>query len=155
MAKKIVLVRHGQAEPARPMTGDAGRKLTLGGRQMLERAYPEAFSQFGADGAPVEIWTSSSARTRQTAAVIAGVLGISEDDIFLSGPLTKRDARRTTEELLACGHTVIAVGHHPSIDDVASELTGRMRTMARGEALCLDARGGRRRMRVLWDCTPR
>jgi phosphohistidine phosphatase len=155
MTKRIVLVRHGQAEPARPMTGDAGRRLTPRGRQMLERAYPEAFAQLAADGDPIEIWASSSARTRQTAGMVASALGISEDDVFLSASLTRQDASRVAEELLACEHTVVAVGHEPSIGAVASELSGRMRILARGEALCLDASGGRRPMDVLWDCVPR
>lgn len=158
LADRVVLVRHGMAELISATGTDDGRCLTGRGRAALIKGYPQFFPSLmeGDDVPSVKVMASSAVRTRQTAEVICDVLGLPSDGIEISRALTAQDDAAIEDEIRQEEGTVVAVGHSPSMDEVASRMSGRMRTMLRGEALCLDMAGGRNgRGTVLWDCRPR
>lgn len=155
MPKKVILVRHGQAEDRSSLVPDGQRRLTTEGLEAIERAYSAYFCDVAGQGEEVTVLASAALRTMQTARVVCRVLGVDEDDIVNLGALTNQNAEWVINDIFSRDGVVVAVGHSPSIDEVASELSGRLRMMACGEALCLDAEGRYRRMPVLWDCTPR
>lgn len=153
MPEKIVFVRHGIAEVRSATGSDHDRKLLAQGVELLEKAYPEYFPQLLDDGLPITVLASEAVRTQQTAQIICDVLGVPYDSIVNSRALTAQNRTAIRDEVRQAEGIVVAVGHHPSVDDVMSEMSGRMRTMLRGEAVCLDTSG--RRAKVVWDCKPR
>ena len=156
MADKVVLVRHGIAEDRFGLVPDSKRQLTGWGREILEREYPKVFPSL-TEGYAVEsivVLASATERTVQTAEVICDILGKPRESIRQSMALTRQDIDTISDEIRETDGTVIAVGHSPSIDEVASRMSGRMRLMLRGEALCIDMTGGGRAT-VMWDMCPR
>lgn len=160
MATKVVLVRHGIAEARTSVFDDFSRKLTRRGEEALEEYYrmPEFFPSLASDGegdGTIEVMASPATRTMQTAKVICSVLGMPEDSIVCLDTLWNQDVSGIEEAIHSAKGTVVVVGHSPSMDDVASYFSGRLRMMMRGEALCigLGIRGSRGT--VLWDCRPR
>lgn len=158
MPGKVVLVRHGQAQ-ARGAVPDHARELTATGRALLRKAYPEPFGTLLTDGASaddVSVWASAATRAEQTAEVICDVVGIRHGRMSKLGMLTTQDedaildaVRRDNSKVL------VVVGHSPSLDSVASALSGRLRILTQGEALCLDMTAGRGNgSPVMWDCRP-
>lgn len=158
MADKVILVRHGIAEMRTSIVSDDQRKLTARGKELLLEHYPTVFPSLleGASADSISIMASSAVRTMQTAEIICDVLGVPRSRIFKSHALTVQDEYRAEDEIRAMEGTVIAVGHSPSLDELASRMSGRMRMMMRGEALCLDMTKNRGRTgTVEWDCRPR
>lgn len=155
MPKTIVLVRHGKAESRSILVPDFERKLTAKGRMLLERTYPELFADIARGQDPITVLSSGAVRTIETAEVVCEALGVSADDIVVLNDLTNQDEEGIIGELRKRDGVVVAVGHSPSIDEVASILTGRMRSMLKGEALALDAMSSPTRMPVLFDCVAR
>jgi phosphohistidine phosphatase SixA len=155
MPEMIVLVRHGKAEPRSVLVRDQARKLTAKGREVLEKNYPAVFADIAEAAGPVTVLSSAATRTMQTAEVVCEALGIPTDEIVELNELTGQDEEGIIRELRDHEGVVIAVGHSPSIDEVASRLTGRMRSMLKGEALGLDATTSPTRMSVLFDCVPK
>ena len=146
MADTVVLVRHGKAESGGTLLPDTARRLTEKGAALLRSWYPDAFEQLldgehGAEG--ISIWASPAVRTMETAAIVCEVLDIPVSSIERADELYYQD----TDAILGaiCNDTsriLIVVGHNPSIEEAASELTGRVREMAKGDT-------------VLWDVRPR
>ena len=160
MADTVVLVRHGKAESGGTLLPDSARRLTEKGAALLRSWYPDAFEQLldgehGAEG--ISIWASPAVRTMETAAIVCEVLDIPVSSIERADELYYQD----TDAILGaiCNDTssiLIVVGQNPSSEEAASELTGRVREMAKGEALCLDmAVRSDGKPTVLWDVRPR
>ena len=160
MADTVVLVRHGKAESGGRLLPDAARKLTEKGKKLLREAYPSAFEQLldeehGSEG--ISIWASPADRTMETAAIICEALGIPENAIERADELYSQNTAAILNAILAdTSRILIVVGHIPSMEDVASSLTGRLLDMAKGEALCLDMASRRDGAApILWDVVPR
>jgi phosphohistidine phosphatase len=114
---QLVIVRHGEAAPGipdelRPLT-PAGRKQvhSLGLRLRRQGLTPDA------------VVSSPLLRARETAAELAGLLGLAEpeiDDRLAPGaaPSTIQDVARGR------GDTVVVVGHQPDCGRAAAAITG-------------------------------
>lgn len=157
MLSKVILIRHGIAQSIWVAGSDDARELTHAGRESLLAAYPEFLADGSIDPSDVTILASRATRTRQTAGIVAQILGVPEDSVVIASSLSHNASPQPIlQDILACDSgTVIAVGHNPSIEDAASCLQGRMRGMSCGEAVCYDVTGRRDRASVLWDCRPR
>jgi phosphohistidine phosphatase len=118
---ELYIVRHGEAGQALRMRGpaDAARELTRDGRKETARA-AKALRVLGC--APERIGTSPLARARQTAEILADVLGTKrlEDCEFLS-PASDADALiRWLKGIRA--DSVMIVGHMPDLAELAAAL---------------------------------
>lgn len=132
MLKRLVLVRHGDAEFYGPEETDASRRLTKKGKKALKRAYPQVFSALkGRDD--LSIWVSPAVRAMETAEVVGDVLGIDPDEFDCHVSLYEQDDEEFMAELEAEGDgTVIAVGHIPFMHRVLWELTGEDEPFSKG-----------------------
>ena len=137
MLKRLVLVRHGEAEFMGPEGTDESRRLTPQGKEELEKAYPATFEPLkGLDD--VTIWVSSAIRAQQTALVIAELLGIEPEDFDLHLSLYTQDDDEFLAELEAEGQgTVIAVGHVPFTQRMLFKLTGEDLPFTKGSVASL------------------
>lgn len=160
MADKVVIVRHGPAEMVGPDGTDMGRRLTPAGRETVLRAYAELFpSLLDDEGLPtgISVVAGPAARTVGTAEAICDVLGIPHDAVSTANEIWNQDPDAIEDIVRGDGSRVlVVVGHSPSIDVVAGELSGRMQMMVRGQAICIDmsARIGSKG-RIAWVCRPR
>lgn len=120
---RLVLLRHGAAEPAGPATDhrDEPRTLTERGAEEVRRVA----RGLGALGvSPDVLLTSPLARCRQTAGIVAEVLGLTarEDRRIAPG----MDLDLLADLLLEQGEaeTVLVCGHQPDLSQVIADLTG-------------------------------
>jgi phosphohistidine phosphatase len=128
----LYLVRHGEAvaeeiDPARP--------LTEKGRAEVEATAKE----LKAEGARIdEIWHSTKLRAKQTAEIIARVLGVSKviekDGLKPSDPVAP-----IAEPLRQSGKTILIAGHLPFLPKLASLL----KTGAEEKGVSMEAEGWR------------
>lgn len=154
MCKKLVLVRHGDAE-ARGPQGDISRRLTKDGLTRLKAAYPAAFAQIKGEDDLV-LWSSPATRALETAGVVADSLGLSRDDIEEHQCLYEQDSLAFRDELdEATANTVVAVGHVPFMARMASALTGEEQSFPKGTVLALDVSNVESEpAKVLWSVVP-
>jgi phosphohistidine phosphatase len=128
--RQLILLRHAEAEPARPGAGDIDRALTDRGRlEALTAAEVIATVQLHID----EVLASPALRTRETADLVAGRLNLAAPvnqvaALYLGAPnallLALQNCRPTTQ-------TLLMIGHNPGI----SELAHRLARAAQGVAL--------------------
>jgi phosphohistidine phosphatase len=140
----LYFMRHAEAEDTPPGRTDADRRLTDKG---LRRAH-EAGLALQALGVQLDlILTSPLVRARQTAEVMAEVLGVS---LAADSALADHVSLRSLQDLLE-GHDlpdrVMLVGHEPDFSAVVGELIGGAAVeMKKGAIAALDcrtiARGG-------------
>lgn len=120
---RLSLVRHAQAENARPQQGDWDRELEPRGRReaiemgrrLVQRGTP-----------PQRILASPAARTLQTARLLAGELGLDERLIQPQEGLYLASARRIldiTRTIGAEARHLMIVGHNPGISEFACQLS--------------------------------
>lgn len=137
MLKKLVLVRHGDAEFFGPEGTDESRRLTRWGLRALERAYPQTFAALKQEP-KLSIWVSPAVRTAQTAEVIGRVVGIDSDEFDEHLSLYEQDDEEFLAELYAEGDgCVVAVGHVPFMYRFLGELTGEDMPFDKGSAACI------------------
>ena len=109
------VMRHAKAEPAREGLRDEERRLTEEGRRQVEalaRVLPWR---------PRVIVHSPLARARETAEILAGLLGVGE---VVESELLRPD-RMSVEALRSlAGDGVLLVGHAPSVEEALSGLLG-------------------------------
>lgn len=142
MVKTLVLVRHGNPEPTSETGQDIDRPLTPSGRLALEAVYPNTFSLLG-DISDIELWSSPAVRALETASVVAKAVGIS--DIEVHDSLYEQDIRKFLDELCeAEATTVIAVGHVPFVDQLASRIAGPCPAFGKGAVGAFDLPDGPR-----------
>lgn len=122
MAKLVVIVRHGKAQTRSVDVVDEYRELTDAGVRSLRAWLPRLARAFADEGiasaGDVELWTSPSVRTRQTAELVAealereaGMKGLEALDV---PSLWSQDIEAFVGDLRACpAKAVIAVGHNP------------------------------------------
>lgn len=119
----VLLMRHGEAvDDGPPSLGDDGRWLTGKGRVQTRAVATELAVKAG----PLAMWTSPLVRAVQTAEIVAGVCGLT-DQVRVQEALSTRGSPR--EVLRAIGqHTgpapLILVGHEPGLSLLAQELLG-------------------------------
>lgn len=143
MIRKLVLVRHGDAVNRRLGETDAQRKLSSHGLKALQKAYPAVFAKLADDVDDMHIWSSEAVRAQQTAEVVCDALGISYEDIEYHQSLYAQDGDFFFGELNAADGVVVAVGHIPFMEEVASDLAHRMMTFHKGSVGCFDIPDGR------------
>ena len=117
---RLVIARHGKAEPDSPTGRDADRRLTLRGelqaqwlgRHLLESGYSDAV-----------VLTSQAERARRTAEILCEVLGI--EPLTAPGLMLGRSAGEALHVLESYREhpSVVLVGHNPTVSELASILT--------------------------------
>ncbi|MBR3234820.1 MAG: histidine phosphatase family protein [Atopobiaceae bacterium] len=138
MIRKLVLIRHGDAENRRLGESDAQRKLTKRGLAALQKAYPTMLASLAEDTDDLQVWSSEAVRARQTAEVACDALGIPHEDIDFHQSLYAQDYDRFYDELLCAEGVIVAVGHIPFMEEVASDLAHRMMSFPKGSVACFD-----------------
>ena len=118
--KRIVFIRHSNAEEEQRSSSDFDRKLTKEG---IKKATEVASKIKTFQIYPEVIISSSAARAKQTACIFASVYGIKEDAIFYSRSIYSYfDADILLNQLSripASAETVFVFGHNPTISKVA------------------------------------
>lgn len=141
MIRKLVLIRHGDAEFRRAGETDAQRKLTKQGLKALQQAYPAMLAPL-AQERDVQVWSSEADRARQTAEVACDALGVPRKDIEFHLSLYAQDWDLFYGELYAADGVVVAVGHIPFMEEVASDLAHHMIGFPKGSIACFDVPDG-------------
>jgi len=132
MVELLVLVRHGAAEVCPEDSGDVSRGLTMAGRRSLKAMMPHVRSLIDADG-DVVIWSSPAVSARQTATIVAHMLGIKPVEIRQS--LYSQDVGAFFHELSSAeARVVVAVGHNPFVEQAARCLDGNAPRFDEGAA---------------------
>ncbi len=115
----LILMRHAKAEDSSAGLADEERKLTAKGRKKAH-AVAKGLSGFVRGARQLEIWASPAVRSRQTADILAEVLGgaVTEHPAIYSGSL---------EELIAqwrdlAADVILIVGHEPHLGIWAQQL---------------------------------
>lgn len=152
---RVYFLRHGKADRSQWDGDDDARPLTAAGEEEMRR---EAKQLRAMDLALDVIVTSPLTRARQTAAIVAGELGLAgrlvEDDRLAPG----FDLRRLEQVLAAHGPAgaVMVVGHEPDFSETIAELIGggdvvmKKGGLARVDATAPAASGGQ----LVWLLTP-
>jgi phosphohistidine phosphatase len=116
--KRLLLLRHANAEPASAGTEDIDRHLSRRGRgEALDAADRIARADLRCDA----LLVSPAVRTRETATIVAAELDLSlqltiEPDLYPGDPATLlRPLARCPAEFA----TVMIVGHNPGISELA------------------------------------
>ena len=151
MIRKLVLIRHGDAENRRLGETDAERHLTKRGLKALQEAYPAFLAPLKDDLDDLQVWASEAVRARQTAEVACDALGIPHDAIEFHQSLYTQDYDFFYGELEAADGVIVAVGHIPFMEEVASDLAHRMMSFGKGSVACFDVPEGRlSKAQLLW-----
>ena len=133
--KKLYLLRHADAAPARAGQQDSERPLTGHGREQAAEAAAEARSK---EYFPDAILTSPYARARETARIFAGLYGMSgkviEEPLLACG-CSPQDIRKILLHYKACG-SILCVGHEPDFGVIAAALLGQDRPRPFQKAEC-------------------
>jgi CHAD domain-containing protein/phosphohistidine phosphatase SixA len=138
MSKMLVVMRHGKAQSRDAGIPDEERTLTAPGRRALQSRLKEMLKLCDIEkGAQVEVWSSATGRTWETAELLMDALR--KRGVPLSSPVKGQDALRTedSEALLAQvaksdADVIFAVGHNPATQDMVRLLTGDVLTFAPG-----------------------
>lgn len=138
MIRKLVLIRHGDADSRRLGETDAQRQLTPRGRKALQDAYPQMLAPLAGELDELQVWSSDALRARQTAEVVCDALGISREAIELHRSLYEQDDDLFYAELGAAEGVVVAVGHIPFMEDVATDLARTPLAFPKGSVACFD-----------------
>ncbi len=123
--KHLVLIRHAHAKPPQPGQCDFDRPLSRRGEREA-RAAGKAVRDTG-NPQPGTILCSSSARTQETARIIAMENGLPESAIRGEHRLylgTCEDLAHAIATLPDSDDSAVLVGHNPSISDMARLYAG-------------------------------
>ena len=134
----LYLIRHAHALTE---LEDPGRPLSEKGRGQVKRLVkflrsPIAF-------APVEIWHSPLARSRQTARLLAPVLAPTAKVVEIAGLEPENNPRTLAARLKPVRHDLAIVGHEPHLSLLAALLvtgtaTPEIFKLRKASVLCLD-----------------
>src|ERR1700742_3999102 len=119
----LYLCRHGVAEELRGRMKDKDRKLTKEGRRKCRKA-AEGFVQLVGKKGVAQILASPLVRARETAEILAEVLGIKEIEL-LEALAPPGDLKRVVKEARRAGgveRSVVVVGHEPLLGEWVGEL---------------------------------
>lgn len=146
----LTLVRHGDANASNHSLGDAGRHLSLRGREQA-RATGRALALQGARLS--HVWTSPLVRAVQTTELMLGALafeGVVEprDDLY---PDSSTASLLEALRVLDARADVLVVGHMPYMAALASALLGmHVGGFATGGALRLEIGSPSQRATPVW-----
>jgi phosphohistidine phosphatase len=119
--KRIIFVRHGQAEEGAAGISDFERSLTHKGKE-VSRLMAMKLREKVKD--PGVLITSPAFRAFETAIIFAGINGIPADKVILQSKLYLNvDARSLMEMVMLAGEdidTVTFFGHNPTFTDLAN-----------------------------------
>ncbi len=127
----LFLIRHGEAEHARPSMPDMARELTARGFADIRRQ-ARALSE-GPDEV-VLIYHSAYTRAVQTAAVFHEILGAPTKE--LPGLEPSGNAEAILESLIVDEHSLLLVSHLPLVGEIAFRLTGKPIPFRPGTCAC-------------------
>lgn len=130
-------MRHGKAEPRSDAKPDFERELTSVGRKKIKQAARGlACSLY--KGRDVQIWTSPTARTMQTAELLQPSFGrkckLHVCDAILEGKLAELQAECQKLHNL---DVLIIVGHEPTMSDWTEKLSGAALLFRPGSAVSI------------------
>jgi phosphohistidine phosphatase len=135
-ATQLYLLRH--ADAGNPMSwhaSDSARPLSPRGNEQAARL-GDLLARTGFR--PDAILTSPRLRAEQTAAIVAGALGLKTRVVEeLGGPLELDGVERILATTGSPG-SVVLVGHDPDFSDIASDLTGTDIAMKKGALVRID-----------------
>lgn len=135
MVKTLVLVRHGDPEATSASGTDLDRRLTASGARSLKTAYPRTFALLGED-VEAAVWSSPAIRALETAQIVADA--IDAEDIEVHDSLYAQDVSAFLAELSEAEEpVVIAVGHAPFVDQLATRLLGGSPGFGKGAAAAI------------------
>lgn len=142
MAKKeLLLFRHAQAGAGSPTGRDFDRILTEFGRSQPE---PAGLAIVSAGFSPQLVLCSSSARTRETLALLQLSELCANAEIQFSDALYECTTRQVLMELASVDESierVLLLGHNPSLSDLATALTHKSVGLSPGEHAWLSFEG--------------
>lgn len=132
---RIILIRHGQAEPLKSGETDDQRQLTPQGEQELRLTALNLEPLLR--GSSVRLWSSPLIRARQSAAILTGNLNLEPE---AKDCLAKADLESFLKEAesLDSGTTLIAIGHEPALSRWILALSGIALKLTTGSAVILD-----------------
>ena len=145
MAKRLWIIRHGDAEP-HGVVDDASRKLTLTGEEE-GRAAGLALKALGES--PAEILTSPRVRAQQTAELAGEPFGLVP---VVHEPLSIGFGGSDALDVLATrtgGGTIVLVGHMPDLSNTIADRTGAQVALRTGGMALLRGDGARLELAVL------
>lgn len=122
--RRLLLLRHGEAQPAAPGGSDVERPLTVAGRaEVRDAAGVIAATGFTIDRALV----STARRTLETAEIIAAHLRLPQpqeplDRLYLASPPVLLQA---LERCPSNYTTLLVIGHNPGLSELAARLAPR------------------------------
>lgn len=123
-AVRVILVRHAHADWPDDHGLDLERPLTPRGNEDAART---AAAIKAAGLAPRMLLVSPALRTRQTAAIITTVLGLSDDCTRFVDGLYNASSQELEAELrrnASDGDTILLVAHNPGISELGRKLAG-------------------------------
>jgi len=132
----LLLLRHAEAEAARPGVDDIDRPLSERGRtEALDAADCMSAAELRVD----TVLVSPALRTRETAIIVAAELDIA-DDLQFEPALYLGDPVQLLAPLQRCpvsAQTVLMVGHNPALSALAQQfMGGRQHIEMRPAGLC-------------------
>lgn len=123
--KKLVLIRHAEAEPE--TNSDFDRKLTDAGKQDAAKM---AAILFNNTAAPEIIISSTAARALETAHIFAATFGLDEVKMELKIYEATAETLLQIINLLDDNYDVVhLVGHNPGVSNLLHKLTAEITTM--------------------------
>lgn len=114
----IILWRHADAEPGTP---DLHRALTRKGEKQARRVAHWLHERLPADAA---IYVSPARRAQQTASALAQLAPRALVTVDALAPSTRFDAALRAVRPTERAHTVVVVGHQPTLGELAAHLLG-------------------------------
>lgn len=125
--KKLILIRHGEAEPETTKTADFDRDLTFTGKQATAKMAALLLNNVTA---PDYIVSSPAIRALNTAHIFAATFGL--DQINTDSEIYEANATTLLKIISLINNdrdVVWLVGHNPGISNVLYNLTGEVTTM--------------------------
>ena len=125
MAKRLLLMRHAKSSWSDPELSDAERPLNKRGLRDAPRMGGRLRERLA--GTRPTIVASTALRSRATANLLAGELGIAEaavrilPELYLATPAELASAVELLDDALEC---VLLVGHNPGMTEFAAEMSG-------------------------------
>jgi phosphohistidine phosphatase len=148
---KLYFVRHGEAHDLAP--SDHERELTEQGKARVENA-ANVLKTIGIS--PSVIYSSPRIRAKQTAEIIARVLGLTvtfHDDVNFGFDVLHVDA---FIQPLASKDEVMFVGHNPDMSQIVHKMTGASVSMKKGGVARIDLISTKaRRGELVWLIAPK
>ncbi len=153
----LLILRHGEAEPAGP-GGDSARRLTAKGKQAVRQVLERAVA---AGVGPDAVLVSPYLRARETAEIAAEVFGLSGPAIPSNALVPDSHPESIWDEVRvhADASQLLLVGHNPVLSDLLTALFdagGYSIDLKTSGLACVDVGpvGSQLRGRLVWLLTP-